>query len=499
MTDVKRLDINGTSYDIKAVSVVNNGSGGPVKQWTGSSGAYQAMVDAGTTDPDTYYALTDTGALFMGTKRLGGGDAYFARKDLDNLSDVGKNIGNWSTNVTNCITEIPQDIKVARDANGALTLLAGSKVYVPNGFESDGITPHFDVKVMENDIHQGNGHNSRDMYFCRTKAGNQWLIGLPITSLYVGPSTPTSLAGYSFWWDTSTNIMKYYDYGTSTWKVDLEYSLPICTTTGSSTNPSTTITSIDEVFNGFGYMANYIYVLPGVKYLAPNGRNDDGSLKNTECVTTKIATTNRSTTSADTTAVHLVLNSSGVIGQIGHDFYAQNHCPNTISSLWYDTDRNIMRISGAEPTFSGYIGIYLGTIDFKNTRVCNFNLAKPLNLLDMSYKDSITSWGFPDTRRYEAITVGASNTSYQAPADGYFYAYGLTNTGSGGAYIMLSQTFGSISYGSLSAYPSPGSAFGLRVYLPVRRGSFVGIQYNFIQQSNVHLMFVYAHGSEKEI
>ena len=40
------------------------------------------------------------------------------------------------SNVTNCITKIPQDIKLELN-NGTLTLKAGSKVYVPNGFEQD--------------------------------------------------------------------------------------------------------------------------------------------------------------------------------------------------------------------------------------------------------------------------------------------------------------------------------------------------------------------------
>jgi hypothetical protein len=37
-----------------------------------------------------------------------------------------------STAITNCITSIPQDIKLELN-NGTLTLKAGSKVYMPNG------------------------------------------------------------------------------------------------------------------------------------------------------------------------------------------------------------------------------------------------------------------------------------------------------------------------------------------------------------------------------
>ena len=75
MSDVKRLDINGASYDIKAVSVVNNGSGGPVKQWSGTFDEYTALVNSSSLQAETYYVVKDTGSLFYGPsgERIGGG------------------------------------------------------------------------------------------------------------------------------------------------------------------------------------------------------------------------------------------------------------------------------------------------------------------------------------------------------------------------------------------------------------------------------------------
>ena len=53
--------------------------------------------------------------------------------------------------ITNCITEIPQNINLELK-DEALTLKAGSKVIVPNGFEADGTTPKFDEIIVANDI-----------------------------------------------------------------------------------------------------------------------------------------------------------------------------------------------------------------------------------------------------------------------------------------------------------------------------------------------------------
>ena len=66
--------------------------------------------------------------------------------DISDLKDAMKETVNYK-NITNCITEISQDIKVELN-NGTLTLKAGSKVYVPNGFEEDGTTPKFDIKIV---------------------------------------------------------------------------------------------------------------------------------------------------------------------------------------------------------------------------------------------------------------------------------------------------------------------------------------------------------------
>ena len=53
--------------------------------------------------------------------------------------------------ITNCITKIPQDIKLELSSEGILTLKAGSKVWYPNGKDSGG-TLLFGSAVTANDI-----------------------------------------------------------------------------------------------------------------------------------------------------------------------------------------------------------------------------------------------------------------------------------------------------------------------------------------------------------
>ena len=55
MADVKELNINNTTYDIKAKTVVNQ-NGGSLKYWTGTKAQYDAIV---TKDANTLYNITD--------------------------------------------------------------------------------------------------------------------------------------------------------------------------------------------------------------------------------------------------------------------------------------------------------------------------------------------------------------------------------------------------------------------------------------------------------
>ena len=66
-----------------------------------------------------------------------------------------------NNNISNCITEIPQDIKLELNNHGTLKLKAGSKVYVPNGFESDG-SNRFDEIVIENNIRVDTKKNNQE-------------------------------------------------------------------------------------------------------------------------------------------------------------------------------------------------------------------------------------------------------------------------------------------------------------------------------------------------
>ena len=176
------------------------------------------------------------------------------------------------TQITNCLLEVPQNIKVELN-NGTLTIKAGSKVIVPNGV---GV---FEEAILSKDCTVSNGGAAGSKFFFWRPDENGW-YGIVQSNCHSGPTQPAS---GQLWYNTSDNKI-YVDINqTGTWTVK-KVSFPM----GIFTSVKGSIASIDQVFNGFGYIRNTIFCDKGVKGLIPNGRNEDGSLKNIEFTTPSV-------------------------------------------------------------------------------------------------------------------------------------------------------------------------------------------------------------------
>lgn len=193
----------------------------------------------------------------------------YANTDLSNLSSTGENISNWSTNVSNCIIEIPQNINLELSGT-TLTLKSGSKVYQPNGTP---ITISSDTTVED---YSAASTGQYMLFYSQTykNSGYSGVFAVSLSDCVSGATDPSSALTH-VWYDTSNNLIKRY-FNNSYNPTDLSLPLGIVSITN-----GTSFTSIDQVFNGFGYIGSTMYVLPGVQALVPNGRNSDGTLKNT--------------------------------------------------------------------------------------------------------------------------------------------------------------------------------------------------------------------------
>ena len=165
-------------------------------------------------------------------------------------------------NITNCITAIPQDIKLEL-VSGVLKLKAGSKVYKANG---ESITVSGDLVVAQGGTNTG--------AFAFYRSDNNTVYTVIASQTFSGATAPANPFITTTWFDTGAKDVKIYD-GTQ-WVGGI--SLPLCT----FDNQDGKVTAVGQIFNGFGYIGSTAFILPGVKGLAPYGRNEDGSLKNFE-------------------------------------------------------------------------------------------------------------------------------------------------------------------------------------------------------------------------
>lgn len=221
--------------------------------------------------------------------------------------------------ITNCITYIPQDIKWELNG-GILTLKAGSKIYDGNGLititSEDKTYPHANYNGQVTIVWLTNQRGIATAF-----------MGETVSSLPA--ATGSSKCVYN-----STDKKCYCDFN-STW---YESSFPL----GLFTSTKSEFTSIDQVFNGFGYIGSTVFALPGVKGLAPNGVNADGTLKNEERIWTSVQTT--STTSVGRWLLHLKSNvGARFAGVAGHFIQDETPIISSTYATWYSPSENILR------------------------------------------------------------------------------------------------------------------------------------------------------------
>jgi hypothetical protein len=376
-----------------------------------------------------------------------------ADRDLWNtVPNVWNNTLNTSQ-ITNCITEIPQDIKLELK-DGTLTLKAGSKVYVPNGA---GV---FDEVVVKSDIpnvaEQLSGTNK--WLLCVNQNGNATFPR--VLANCVSGAGVTATAGWVY--DTTTNLINWYN--ASGVKQSGNFSLPVCIISTTDGVP----TSIDQVFNGFGYIGSTIFALPGVKGLIPNGRNADGSLKNIEFTTSSVYIFNNTVTR---NSANISIFNNGIIAR---------------NTLIYDDSLNL-NYNGSIFTQEMNCGILSSD---STGRIISFAPKTAFRAVDRNDSSWLSGLGMP-SNRYIDLTLGASGTGYTAPANGYFSL--LKTATASGQYITLYSFFGEQPAKLCCMAFAPGSGYDVGAFIPARRGDVINISYT-AGGTLTYFRFVYAEG-----
>ena len=388
--------------------------------------------------------------------------------DLDNLSQTGEaHFANASlTNTpytTNRILEIPQDIKLELN-NGSITLKAGSKVYVPNGFKSDGTTPKFDVVTIKSDLTPAFvvPNDSDFMWLsvqtaptfnCNERTG--FSSGLAVNR----PST-------GIYYATDTNVFYFNN-------IIHKMSFPFGIVTGGGN--TSTVVSIDQVFNGFGYIGSTVFALPGVKVQIPNGRNEDGAYIN---YIEEITSVKTNTFTSESGSVDLFYNSdikslgAAYTGTYIYDS-STNSYVNKVTRLNITSLINVANCSCTSGKISSFKFADVDSV--ANSNASNFSQA------GRSY---LSGLGMPSSR-YIVLTLGASGSTYTAPANGYF---GIAKTATAAGQVLQIE-------GNCNGFETwSQGAYRYSLTVPVLKGNSVKVYYSM--PTTGHFVFIYAAGEE---
>lgn len=289
-------------------------------------------------------------------------------------------------NITNCVTEIPQDIKFSLE-NGVLTIKAGSIICIPYGnedfssiytvgstFLNDNYkvvaTHYYNGKFfvqakLQNDVKHTLQGVSSERAFVYIYPSTNW-----VTDFGIGASVSDSTISTGFVYSSETNTIVYY---VNELRSHSGFSLPILLISKSSGVPSYVI----NVFNGISYIGNTVFILPGIKGLISDGRKSDGNLNNENVTISNI----RMVTVGSNKTIILSSDSSGNL-LINNDFIVSEIRPSGNYILWYKPSLNKIYRFSTDDEYSELKHFVIGEITTGTGKIDSLNIKLPFRAVD---------------------------------------------------------------------------------------------------------------------
>lgn len=442
-----------------------------------------------------------------------------ANTSISDINAVGKSYDNLTyRNITNCLLEVPQRIKYTLEG-GTLTIKAGSVVIVPYGTED--LTSQYpagttflndNFKVYDTQFTDGKFFvwaelvNDISHQQSTTEVATRFISmninmenSVPFAfNVYTssGATAPPTTQAYQ-WYDTTNNKCVHTDKTTGNISLTL-LSLPFGIVTSTETE---VFGSIDQVFNGIGYIGSAKWIDKGVKMLCSDGKNEDGTYKNTEYTTPNLKFYFGGTAQTTYHAFYNIADTYLTTVAISQEKYTFD--VNSLSEI--SIEKHVYAIAYVRPENRFYVH-QVNTTDWEpmvackidthtnldtNGNVGSFNPKQPFRAVDYNDKSEISGWGMPSSK-YIDLTLGASGTTYTAPANGWFFVNKKGNALH--QYFWLQNNTKMI---ALRSSCSDGATDNCLVLIPVEKGDIVQAIYT-TAGTLVRFRFYYAVGSESE-
>ena len=320
---------------------------------------------------------------------------------------------------SNKIVSIQQDIKLELN-DGTLILKAGSKVYIPNGKNSDD-SNKFDAVTIENDVTYSAVYTSAVKCYAVYDYSAKRLQIISLTDNRLSYDSTTNKVIHT---EITDNVLSF------------PFALVVRDTTG--------IGSVNQIFNGFGYIGSTCYILPGITGYIPQGLNSDGTLINEIITQTKVSCTTVTSSWGTGSELFFFNGIDSYIHRASKNCFYQATQPivNDVDNYWYNTETGkFYETKNSGSSWSEFKAIPAFTITFDEGKITSLKScgvhelvnSNATNLSDYG-RQVISGLGKPSSK-YIDLTVGASGTTYIAPMNGYLYCSGHADASP--AYISI--------------------------------------------------------------
>lgn len=268
--------------------------------------------------------------------------------------------------------------------------------------------------------------------------------------------------------------MKFTSNSGSTWTSG--YSLPLGICQAGTSN----FTSIDQVFNGFGYIGLVAFALPGIKIQYVQGTNIDGTYNTGVATTTSMLFVSLSANYPNSRGCLLSYSpSTQTFGlRMAYEIGNMSMVPSAgrAYSFMFCEQDGWFYVTENTTTYSKSTQVYvkLGWFYQKSATEASVKI-DTVNTVNTYSRSELSGIG-AQSSKFETWTIGASDSFYTAPANGYIYIDGYPNAA---IYII-------------GRYSGVGNAsYGPAITCRVRKGETVQIRYTGNMNA---LRFYYAEG-----
>lgn len=254
-----------------------------------------------------------------------------------------------------------------------------------------------------------------------------------------------------------------------------------------------------QIFNGFGYIGSTIFALPGIKVQGAFGVNEDGTyrLKTFETDHILTASFGSDINGRYTFGFDVVENGTYIyFGAYANEPKVSETQPSGTNFAWwnpikgetiYVNNSGIVDGKPHIPSRLGWINTSGGKIDSMTRNPTDSIVTSNALNFSQSGRSYLSGLGMP-SNKYINLTLGASGSTYTAPANGW---YTINKHGASGQIAA----FENVTAGGVTWISTLSIKTDARISVPVKKGDNVILWYTATGTTNF-FRFVYAQGDQ---